>query len=238
MHVSNVLPVPYIIRRSKRAKHLRVIVRPGEIIITAPSRTSESDIKNFILAHEEWILRKYRYFDQFVSNCGRNRAFLGGEEISFMGKRLNLVVVESDLPNRVTLDDCRLIIYISHGLEAEEKQKEITGKLEQWLKDRAREFVTGLAIDMSKELRVQFKDIRIKNQKTRWGSCSRQGNLNFNWRLIMAPPEVFQYVVAHEVSHLVHMNHSRKFWETVESILPGYARPKKWLKENGRILQW
>lgn len=82
----------------------------------------------------------------------------------------------------------------------------------------------------------EVKSIRIKDQKTRWGSCSSLHNLNFNWRLIMAPGEVLDYVVVHELCHLTHMNHSRDFWNMVEKVMPDYRVYRKWLKDNGNRL--
>lgn len=82
----------------------------------------------------------------------------------------------------------------------------------------------------------EVKAIRIKDQKTRWGSCSSLHNLNFNWRLIMAPAEVLDYVVVHELCHMTHMNHSRDFWNMVEKVMPDYRVHRKWLKDNGNRL--
>lgn len=79
--------------------------------------------------------------------------------------------------------------------------------------------------------------ITIRDQKTRWGSCSTKGNLNFNWRLILAPEEVLDYVVVHELAHRKEMNHSERFWREVEKILPDYRSRRLWLKQNGSILQ-
>ena len=83
---------------------------------------------------------------------------------------------------------------------------------------------------------VTYGRISIREQKTRWGSCSSKGNLNFNWRLIFAPPEVLDYVVVHELAHRKEMNHSKAFYAIVESIMPDYRKWKKWLKENGGTL--
>ena len=81
-----------------------------------------------------------------------------------------------------------------------------------------------------------YHKITIRDQKTRWGSCSASGTLSFNFRLMMAPPRVLDYVVVHELCHLTHMNHSKEFWNMVESILPDYKEHRKWLKENGHTL--
>ena len=82
-----------------------------------------------------------------------------------------------------------------------------------------------------------YTSITIRDQKTRWGSCSGRGTLSFNWRLILAPPEILDYVVVHELCHLTHMDHSKDFWNMVGSIIPDYKIRKKWLKENGHTLR-
>ncbi|MDO4284757.1 MAG: SprT family zinc-dependent metalloprotease [Eubacteriales bacterium] len=83
----------------------------------------------------------------------------------------------------------------------------------------------------------QYRRIYIRGQKTRWGSCSSAGNLSFNWKLMLAPPEILDYVVVHELCHLTQMNHSRAFWALVESILPDYKQRRKWLRDNGTSLE-
>ena len=92
------------------------------------------------------------------------------------------------------------------------------------------------AEEFAKRLHVSFQDIRIKDQKSRWGSCSSKRNMNFNWRLLMAPEPVCDYVIIHELCHLIHMNHSADFWNLVESICPDYRQYKKWLREKGKLL--
>lgn len=83
----------------------------------------------------------------------------------------------------------------------------------------------------------EYTSITIRDQKTRWGSCSGRGTLSFNWRLILAPPEILDYVVVHELCHLTHMNHSKEFWGLVSKVLPDYKVRRKWLKENGHTLR-
>jgi len=103
-------------------------------------------------------------------------------------------------------------------------------------RESAREIFRAKAEYYSGIMRVTFGRIAVRDQKTRWGSCSAQGNLNFNWRLIFAPAGVLDYVVVHELAHRREMNHSARFWAVVEETMPDYRKYKKWLAENGRSL--
>lgn len=103
-------------------------------------------------------------------------------------------------------------------------------------REEARRYFTQRTRYWAERMGVTFGRITIREQKTRWGSCSRQGNLNFNWRLILAPPPVIDYVIVHELAHRLHLNHSPAFWATVGRHLPDFARHRRWLKENGHRL--
>ena len=114
-----------------------------------------------------------------------------------------------------------------------ESQKEA---LEKRYRNLARECITKRASYYAAQLGVTYSSIRIAEQKTRWGSCSSRGTLSFHWRLVLAPPAVMDYVVVHEVCHLIHMDHSPDFWAEVESLMPDYKVYKTWLKKNGLAL--
>ena len=103
----------------------------------------------------------------------------------------------------------------------------------QKLAEKALEYIPKRVNYFAKQIGVTYGRITIRNQKTRWGSCSSKGNLNFNCLLMLTPPEVIDYVVVHELSHRKEMNHSKAFWAEVEKVLPNYKEQVKWLKENG-----
>lgn len=124
---------------------------------------------------------------------------------------------------------------VIHTPMAEEKFLESV--LVDWLIRQAKMLFPVRVMHFQRLTRGTVQHIRIKDQKTRWGSCSSLNNLNFNWRLIMAPPEVLDYVVVHELCHLTHLNHSREFWNMVEEVMPEYRKHKKWLQDNGYLLQ-
>ncbi len=105
------------------------------------------------------------------------------------------------------------------------------------LKERARDAFMRRTAYYAEQMGVSYGRISIRDQKTRWGSCSSQGNLNYNWRLILAPPEILDYVVVHELAHRRHMNHSAAFWGEVSRIMPDWQPRRDWLKRNGALLK-
>lgn len=109
--------------------------------------------------------------------------------------------------------------------------------LERRYRQAAKEYIPRRADYFAQRIGVSYERIRIAEQKTRWGSCSSRGTLSFNWKLMLAPPKVLDYVVVHELCHLIEMNHSPRFWKLVEEIIPDYKEYRKWLKENGNTLQ-
>ena len=126
------------------------------------------------------------------------------------------------------------------ALQAETEEKytpEQRAGLEKRYRQAAREYIPKRADYFAQRIGVSYERIRIAEQKTRWGSCSSRGTLSFNWKLMLAPPKVLDYVVVHELCHRKEMNHSPRFWKLVEEIIPDYKEYRKWLKENGNTLQ-
>ena len=146
-------------------------------------------------------------------------------------------------PKRMRLDDIRRFVesksdwiekhLAGRDLGAPEKLTE--PELRQ-LREKTRQLVTARAKYFAAIIGVQYNQIAIRMQRTRWGSCSSKGNLNFNCLLGLTPPEVLDYVVVHELCHLIEMNHSKQFWDAVERIMPDYKVHRKWLKDNGNKL--
>lgn len=156
-----------------------------------------------------------------------------GDILFYLGeKRVLNVMREPRTRARVKCVMDRILMWVPYEADFGYKRE----CLEKWYRKEALFVISEKAEEFAKLLSVHFKDIRIKDQKSRWGSCSSKGNLNFNWRIIMAPEPVCDYVVIHELCHLVFMDHSVNFWNLVESICPDYRQYKKWLKENGKQL--
>lgn len=117
-----------------------------------------------------------------------------------------------------------------HNSPYSEQQRK---QIEQRYREAAKEYIPKRAAYFAELTGGSYSRITIREQRTRWGSCSGRGTLSFNWRLMLAPPAVLDYVVVHELCHLTHMNHSREFWQLVECVLPDYKERRKWLKEHG-----
>lgn len=118
--------------------------------------------------------------------------------------------------------------------QTQQNRREITGQERAQGIQAAKRIVPLRAAHFAAQMGVSYGRITIREQKTRWGSCSSKGNLNFNWKLVLMPPEVLDYVVVHELAHRIEMNHSARFWKIVESVLPDYQARRKQLKEWGR----
>lgn len=121
-------------------------------------------------------------------------------------------------------------------LEQQARMPQVTPEQIRQMRAQAKRVLTEKANLFAAKMGVTYACLTVKDQKTRWGSCSVRGNLNFNWRLILAPEQVLDYVVIHELAHRIHMNHSAAFYRTVETVMPDYRKPVGWLKENGEML--
>lgn len=129
-------------------------------------------------------------------------------------------------------DANKIVIFLAES----EKESSAKSLLENFLIETARKYITNKAYKFAKDFEFSFNKIAIKEQKSRWGSCSSLKNLNFNWRLIFAPTEVIDYVIIHELAHTKQMNHSSKFWNVVYECMPEYNTYRSWLKDNGKYL--
>ncbi|MEL7256213.1 MAG: SprT family zinc-dependent metalloprotease, partial [Pseudomonadota bacterium] len=148
-----------------------------------------------------------------------------GTELPVEGQTLKILKGSG---KRITRDN--LAVYVPGPVDT------IAARLQGWLKSHARERLVRASDHYAAQLERTYTRITLRDTRSRWGSCTHQGGLMYSWRLILSPPQVLNYVAAHEVAHLVEMNHSAQFWSTVENIFPDYETPRKWLRENGAAL--
>lgn len=137
---------------------------------------------------------------------------------------------------QVIFREDKFYIYINNNVSEEKAQQAVLHQLRHWMIETAGEQIKQRTRELSEEMGLSYNKIRIKDTKSRWGSCSSKGNLNFNFRIIMAPEEALDYIIIHELCHLSQMNHGKEFWKLVEKYMPDFEKQKNWFKENGMKL--
>jgi len=218
-------PVEVILRTNPRARRFIVKVDPStrEVSVVAPSSRSLDRAFDFARGERDWIAGRLAGVPKPVPLAlGHKLMFRGQVHLLREGKGRKPVWIDGDA------DEPTIRV---HG-----RAEHATRRVHDWLKREARRRITERATEYAAELGAKPKRITIRDTTSRWGSCSTAKSLSFSWRLILAPPHVLDYVVAHEVSHLREMNHEPRFWRLVETLV---ARPEKsqaWLSENGALL--
>jgi predicted metal-dependent hydrolase len=226
--------VSYTVKRSSRAKRVRLSVSlQKELQIIIPEGHNIGRIEDLLEENKEWILDKLQEIGK-RENTPKPLQQKGIPVLRYLGKKYHIVtILDARSPIRVVLQGEKAYITMPENNEILLRQVS-----ESWYRWAAKELFTERVQILAEQMGVKYQKIFIKNQKTRWGSCSSKGNLNFNMRLVMAPPEIVDYIIIHELAHLVEMNHSKSFWQLVEHHCPDYKKYLAWLKEHGTNLQF
>lgn len=229
--------VSYTVRRSQRAKRTRIVVTADKIEVVAPPEVSERNIKAFVDAQQDWI----RDAQKRVASRVRTVAGLApehygdGAAIPYQGRHLALALKPTRAKTvRVQIiDEGQLVIYLPAALADSSRSERIRLALERWMKQQAKQHALQMIDKHSARFALQPRSLRIKTQKSRWGSCGARNDINLNWLLMLAPPIVMEYVVVHELCHIRHKNHSKDFWALVAAHMPDYLQHRLWLKQHG-----
>jgi predicted metal-dependent hydrolase len=227
--------IVYSIRRSRRARRLRILVTPEAIEVVAPQHTWRPVIDAFVHANRTWLHGKVEDLRRRVASGELHlptRRFITGERILFRGRRLRLTVEPADVSTAELTYRSAFHVRVPRRLSSENREREVRACLEKWLDRRIRADVRELVARHSRRLGSAPSGIRIGNQKTLWGSCSGRGVISFNRKLVAAPKRVLEYVVVHELAHLRERNHGPAFWHLVESLLPDYREQRAWLTRH------
>jgi predicted metal-dependent hydrolase len=233
------LPFEYHIKRSARATRVRIVVKPGKVEVVAPVKgVSDKRIAQFVQEKRQWIEQTLAKIAQTTESHGSPipSAYPEGTEILYRGQAYRLSLQATKLKRlKIEFTD-HFIVHLPDGLLREQQGEAIKKTLLQWLKQQTL-LQVQIAVSQHAERKQLFpRSITIKSQKSRWGSCGYHGDININWLLILAPPEVLEYVVVHELCHIQVRNHSQQFWDLVTEHLPDYKQRRRWLKTQGRSL--
>jgi predicted metal-dependent hydrolase len=212
--------VEYIVRRSARARRVRVSVdaRDG-VRVTLPQRAAAREAEHAVAELRPWIERRLADLD-----AARERTAVPAGHVPYLGGHLRLAPEPGR--TRAHRRGDALLVPAADARPA----------IERWYKRTARAEVGPRLDDAAAAVGREYTRLTIRDQRTRWGSCSATGAMSFNWRLLLGPAEVLDYVVWHEACHLAVMDHSPRFWALLERHRPGYREPQRWLRRNGSAL--
>lgn len=218
------MTLEYTTKFSEKRKTLGLVVeRDKSVVVLAPKGTTDSTIELFVEKKKFWLFEKINHSPKF-GEPKPETPFISGKAIPYLGKNYKLDVIKEPMEG---------ITFKGKFLLSQLNLQQGKAILEQWYKQKAKERITPLVERYASQLGVAYNDILISDLQYRWGSCTLKGNLNFNWRLIKAPQFVINYVVIHELAHLIELNHSERFWNIVKVQMPNYLEAKEWLREFG-----
>lgn len=215
----------YIVSREKR-KTIGIYVKDGKVLVKAPHFTAQQHIQEWVDTKSPWIEK--RLCEQAQEQKEKPNLSNGGN-ILFLGEQRPIYCREGK--PAVTEENNDLMVY-------HYKNTNIQKLIETWLQQEAQLYINERTNDIAQLMSetTRIKAIQYRKTRSKWGHCTSEGVLQFNWLLIMAPPDVIDYLIIHEVSHLTHMNHSAAFWARVTAFCPTYKTQRNWLKNNGHRL--
>jgi len=212
-----------LIRSARRTVSLEIDPE-GFLTVRAPYGLDRTTINDILRRHRPWI-RKKRQEVQRKQELSRPKKFEDGEKFLWLGKEYPLRIVARVRPSLVFTGE-RFELAASSILSARQL-------FEAWFKEQARFYLSSRLKEIARKTGFKYQKFRLSSAQTRWGSCSAKGTISLVWRLMMAPPEIIDYLIIHELAHTKEKNHSRAFWRLVEELLPDYRERRRWLRKNG-----
>lgn len=223
--------IDYILIQAKRNSIRLSVNESGDVRVYAPKTMRLRDVDAFVAERRADVQAMAGRVQQRREAFEAGHPLEDGAQLLVLGRPVTLRVSTAGRKSAKLAGDQLLLA------APEIDRATLRALIRRALSEEALKEIRRLIAVHAPELRVQPGRIAIREQKSRWGSCSDRDNLNFNWKLMLAPPEALEYVVVHELCHLIEFNHSARFWRLVESRMPDYELPKKWLKEHGKMLE-
>lgn len=219
--------IEYQIKYSNR-KTLNISVeRDRNIIVRAPHYLTPDKIDKIVQSKRQWIKEKLNHAQKYPL-VSESKEFVSGETLMYLGKNYQLLVVDEEFDG-IEFDQRFKISKVN--------QPKANELFKKWYLKQALIKIEPLATKYAKSLGVQYNQFKTSKMKYRWGSCTPANNIIFNWRIIKAPMYVLEYLVAHELVHLIENNHTPRFWNILSIQVPNYEKAKNWLKKNGQLLE-
>ena len=222
--IMNNISITTLIRSRRRTVALIITPEAG-LTVRAPLHTPIERIEQFVREKDAWIRRKINQ----VSARPRplRREFIDGSSFLYCGRECRFEIYDGEAIS------CTETLLFPRALLSQAREEMLF-----WYRQEARRVVTERVRYYAEKMNLEYRAIALSNADTRWGSCSPTDGLRFNWRLIMVPPEALDYVVVHELAHVIVRNHSWRFWDKVREFFPAYIAARRWLKQNCRLMEY
>lgn len=224
--------IPYTVQRSTRRGTVSVAVEPsGSVVLTAPASTPIPRLDRVVRAKARWIVDRVRRRSDLPPAA--EREFVSGETVLYLGRSYRLRVREHGKVSIARLDRGHLVVTVPRGGRPEIKEAIVA-----WYRRHAEARLRERVALWAARLRVEVPEVRLTEPRQRWGSCTPSGVLRLNWRIVQAPMSLVDYVVAHELVHLVHAHHGETFWSALGRVMPEYEERRRALVERGAGYVW
>ncbi|MFD3157949.1 M48 family metallopeptidase [Haloimpatiens sp. FM7330] len=221
--------IEFTVKYSNR-KTLAIEVEPsGKVNVVAPMGVSQEEIIKKVRSKAAWIVQK-QYEVKNINVNKINREAVNGESYLYLGRNYTLQLIDDKTIKKIQVKLFRGKFIVTTPTKDEVKIKEA---LEQWYREKALQKICDRVKYYRPFFNKEPKAIKVKEQKKRWASCTSKDELLFNWRCVMAPAYILDYIVVHEMCHMYHKDHSKEFWNMVSDVMPDYEGRKEWLRYNG-----
>ena len=209
------------------------------VIVTLPKEIAQEEIDKVVLQKAPWILDKLHEFSEVIIKPSENE-FVSGEKYLYLGRAYRLKVFEREnlTKPRLVFHRGKFNVEIKHDLSNEEQKKIVRKLILKWFLGKAESFLEERVEILSEKTGINPQGVKLREQQKRWGSCTKDNILIFNWLIIMAPVAVIDYIIIHELCHLKYPNHSDKFWKEVVVFCPDFQKRRDWLRLNGPMLNF
>jgi len=223
----------YRLKRSARRRTISLEVRDAELLVRAPLGVSEAELNRLVRRKGAWVRDKLEAQRQLLARVPEYR-FETGARLPWLDSELTLELARAGSGEAVRQGERLWVMLSSRSrLPAPEQAQKL---VRQWYREQALTLLAEKTHRLAEQIGQRCSGVKVRVTRSKWGHCTSRGEIQYNWQIVLAPEAVVDYLVAHEVSHLRHHNHSRAFWQLVEQVCPDYRRQRDWLKANGRLL--
>ena len=227
------LPFDYTLHRSARRRTLEVQVRGDKVVVRAPSFMGEADVLRFLRLRAQWVQEKLSLYRE-RAQLYPPRQYQEGATWWFLGEPLTLDIRIGSQDGVQKQGQCLRVVVSKRKVR--DPQAKLNRLLSQWYQAQAEALLGQKTAQLTTNMGLSYQAVKLRKTRSRWGHCTHDGTLQFNWLIVQAPEPIVDYLVAHEVCHLRHFDHSPNFWALVGEVCPHYGEAKQWLKEHGHCL--